>query len=82
MNKQVQMVKEVPSIERVRMLGIRITPEEQHRMRLAAVIARESISDFVRGRMADVLAPVINGGEKAKVEKISHEEGIAATARE
>lgn len=65
MNKQAQIVRQVPMAERVRMLGVRITPEEQHRMRLAAILARESISDFVRGKMADVLAPMDYGEKKA-----------------
>jgi hypothetical protein len=57
MKDQVQKMKQVPGREKVRMLSIRLTAEEQHNMRLAAVMARKSICNLVRERLADVLVP-------------------------
>lgn len=62
MKDRVQKVKEVPFREKVRMLSVRLTEEEQYNMRLAAVVARKSICELVRDRLADVLVA-------AKVEK-------------
>jgi len=52
---QIQKVKQVPAKEKVRMLAVRLTPEEQHRVKLAAVMAHTSICNLVRERLADVL---------------------------
>ncbi len=56
MKDQVQKVKQVQPKEKTRMLAVRLTAEEQHNMRLAAVMARKSICNLVRERLADVLA--------------------------
>ncbi len=62
MKDQIQKVKQVPAKEKVRMLAVRLTPEEQHNMRLAAVLAHTSICSLVRERLADVLVPVEQEG--------------------
>ena len=70
MEDRIERMRMVPPAERVRLLGVRLTPEEQHRVRLAAVTARVGIGDFVRGRLADVLV-----GEDGKAEQ-RDKEGI------
>ena len=66
MEDRIERVRRVPSVERVRLLGVRVTAEEQHRIRLAAVTARVGIGDFVRARLADVLAGEDGEAEQEK----------------
>jgi hypothetical protein len=55
MKAQGEMMEPVPADVRTRMLAIRITRAEQHRVRLHALTARVPICELVRGALGTIL---------------------------